>query len=101
MNARSTATAPGSSTASGLETSTSSPVVARVPALMLAAKLAGRAFSITRAPSASTGPEPGVFAITTTSSTCGTSAGSDSSELRAVAVGDDDGGDVHAASTSR
>ena len=37
MNSRRTATAPGSGTASGLETSTSSPVVARVPALMFAA----------------------------------------------------------------
>ena len=37
-----------------------------------------------------------MFAITTTSSTCGTSAGQRLGELLAVVVGDDDGGDLHA-----
>ena len=39
---------------------------------------------------------PGRFAITTSSSTCGASAGSDSRQLARVAVRDDDGGDLHA-----
>ena len=84
--------APG--TASGFETTTSSPDVAAIAAVdvrgererprVLEHAGAGRARSPTL---------PGRFAITTSSSTCGASAGSERSSSRGVPVRDDDGGD--------
>ena len=79
----SAATAPGSGTASGLDTSTYSPVVAATPAFTFAANVRGRGLSSTRAPAGSAPTLPGRFAITTSSSTWGASAGSDASSSRA------------------
>ena len=72
-----------------------------MPALTLAASGRGRAFSITRTPGGSRPTEPGRFAITTTSSTCGASAGERALELGRMPVRDDDGGDAHRPSASR
>ena len=69
MNARSAATAPGSGTASGFAASTSSAVVSATPWLMFAPKPSGRV--VVRRRRRPSGTEPGMFAITTSSSTCG------------------------------
>ena len=65
-----------------------SPVVAAKPSFAFAANESGRGFSTTRAPSGSAPTRPGTFAITSSSSTCGASAGQRLLELARVAVRD-------------
>ena len=97
MKVRRIATASGSAIASGLTISTSSCSVSSAPTFAFAAKESGRSFTCTRVPGGSSaGTLPGMFAITSSSSTCGASGGSERLQLRRVAVRDDDGADLHA-----
>ncbi len=77
-------TASGAGTTSGFEKSTQSHVVAAMPRLTFSESRRGRAFSSTRtAPASPDGTEPGVFATTTSSSTCRASTGTSVSSSRA------------------
>ncbi len=78
MNPRSTATAPGSGSASGFAIRTSSWAVCSAPRFAFAANESGASFVMTRAEGGSSaGRLPGTFAITSSSSTCAASAGSE------------------------
>ena len=66
-------------------------------AFTFAAKRRGRGFSSTRAPSGTLADAAGHVRDTSSSSTCGASAGSDSLELARMAVRDDDRRDLHRA----
>ncbi len=84
MKVRRIATASGSAIASGLTISTSSCSVSSAPRFAFAANESGRSFTSTRVPGGSSaGTLPGMFAITSSSSTCGASAGSDVSSSAA------------------
>jgi hypothetical protein len=83
MKSRRIATASGSGTASGFAITTASPDVAEKPRFAFAANESGRSFSSTRTPSGTAPTLPGRLATTTTSSTCGASAGSERSSSRA------------------
>ena len=93
MNARSASTAPGSGTASGFAESTSSAVVSARSMFTFAPKPSGCSLWTASTPS---GTEPGMFAITTSSSTCVAQGGQRFLELARVAVRDDDRRDLHA-----